>query len=214
MNKPLVYLSWILLVTGFLAWYISSPLIPDFQDWELSSHPYSVLFDYALLVILKWWGIVLLLAAATGFMLNYVNPEGFLPRHAKKIKAAAVIGLVIGIAISGTILSFVPHELSVSVSGPSVVYDGSPTTVSFSSTVSGGQSPLKYQWSISTDNLSDMQTYATSNLHDTAISVSFSANTSQFYTYGRNVTYQISLTVTDSNGFQDSSSIGVQVRDP
>ena len=59
-----------------------------------------------------------------------------------------------------------------------------------------------------------MQTYATSDLHDTAISVSFSANTSQFYTYGRNVTYQISLTATDSNGFQDSSSIGVQVRDP
>lgn len=210
----MVYFSWVLAVIGFLAWYVGFHMVPDFQDWMLSSHPYSNLFDCVLLMVLKYWGVGLILAAGTGFVLNYANPAGFQKEQVRKTKLVSVVGLFVAVAISGTILAFIPHDLSVSVSGPSLIYDKSPSTVTFSSTVSGGASPLSYQWTISMNVGSDVQEYVSSSTHNTAISVTFSANTSQFYNYGRNVTYSIELTVTDINNFQNSSIMVVQVEDP
>ena len=117
---------------------------------------------------------------------------------------------IAGLVISAIILAGIPHNLSVTVSGPSNIIDSSPKTVTFSSSISGGESPYSYSWSISTYNFSTIQSYNYSNNGGMDFTVTFSANASNF-AYGNNVIYNVSVRITDNNGIQASNYINLMV---
>lgn len=95
-----------------------------------------------------------------------------------------------------------------SLSGPANVSDqNGAISVSYTATsISGGSEPFYYNWTVTDSYFGNIQNFSeTDSNHSGIFTLLFYKNPPNSFSYGENATYFISLTVTDSLGYSDSS---------
>lgn len=102
------------------------------------------------------------------------------------------------------LLSLLPHVSFTSISGPKNVTDSSGEfQASYAPTsISGGSQPYHYEWSVNTSYTGNIQNYSETNSNHSGIfTVLFYQSSSGGFPTGPTAIYYISLTITDSFGF-------------
>ena len=179
----------------------ATPPFVSFSVYSLYTANVSISYTYSGRII----------TAAEGSFVGYLNSSAVPPA----VSFTGIMGIALTIQSGGaqesknSSLTIVPQLQVLNISGPQNINDSTgPVSASYSPVFMGGIAPFNFTWSIGAFYVGNIQNLTNSSPYGRVFNVTFFENPINNYSFGYNVSVDVTLTVTDSLGITSSYQNG------